>query len=68
MSTITLDDAQSNLRQLLAQLQPSEELLITDHGQPLAHLKKVARTSPGRARPGSARGKIRMSPDFLTLH
>ena len=63
MSTVTLQEAQARLPQLLEQLQPGEEITITDHGQPLAQVKKVERTSwPCKA--GSARGKIHMAPDF----
>jgi antitoxin (DNA-binding transcriptional repressor) of toxin-antitoxin stability system len=63
MSRITVDEAQARLPQLLEQLQPGEEITITEHGQPLALVKKVERGSwPCQA--GSARGKIRMAPDF----
>jgi antitoxin (DNA-binding transcriptional repressor) of toxin-antitoxin stability system len=63
MCSVTLEEAQSRLPQLLGQLQPGEEIIITDQGRPLAQLKKAERTSwPCRA--GSARGKIRLAPDF----
>lgn len=63
MSSVTLEEAQARLPQLLEQLQPGEEITITEHGQPLAQVKKVERTSwPCKA--GSARGKIHMAPDF----
>jgi len=63
MPPITLQEAQTHLPELLKQLQPGEEITITDQGQPLAQLKKAQRTSwPCKA--GSAAGKIRMSPDF----
>jgi antitoxin (DNA-binding transcriptional repressor) of toxin-antitoxin stability system len=63
MSTVTLEEAKAHLDELIAGLQPGEELLITDHGQPLAQVKKAERTSwPCKA--GSAAGKIHMAPDF----
>jgi prevent-host-death family protein len=63
MSSVTLEEAQARLAQLLEQLQPGEEITITDHGRPLAQLKKVEQNSwPCKA--GSAKGKIRMAPDF----
>ena len=45
MSSITLAEAQARLPQLLEQLQPGEEITITEHGQSLAQVKKAARTS-----------------------
>jgi len=63
MTTVTLEQAQANLPQLLEQLKPGEEITITEHGQPLALVKKAERNSwPCKA--GSAKGKIRMAPDF----
>jgi prevent-host-death family protein len=63
MSSIPLEEAQARLPQLLEQLQPGEEITITEHGQPLAQVKKVERgTWPCKA--GSARGKIHMALDF----
>ena len=63
MATITLEEAHAHLPELIGQLHPGEEMTITDHGEPLAQLKKVERTSwPCKA--GSAKGKIHMSPDF----
>jgi antitoxin (DNA-binding transcriptional repressor) of toxin-antitoxin stability system len=63
MSTVTLEEAQSKLANLIAQLRPGEEMTILDRGLPIAQVKKVERTSwPCKA--GSAAGKIRMAPDF----
>jgi antitoxin (DNA-binding transcriptional repressor) of toxin-antitoxin stability system len=63
MTTVTLEEAQATLPDLLQHLRPGEEITITAHGQPLAQLKKAERTSwPCKA--GSAAGKIRMAPDF----
>jgi antitoxin (DNA-binding transcriptional repressor) of toxin-antitoxin stability system len=63
MSSVTLEEAQGRLPQLLEQLQPGEAITITEHGQPLAQVKKLERTSwPCKA--GGARGKIHIAPDF----
>jgi antitoxin (DNA-binding transcriptional repressor) of toxin-antitoxin stability system len=63
MQTVTLQEAHAQLPQLLEQLQPGEELTITQEGQPLAQVRKAERTSwPCKA--GSAAGKIRIAPDF----
>lgn len=63
MSTITLDEARTNLDQVIGRLQPGEEILIVDQGQPVPQVRKVGRTSwPCKA--GSAAGRIRMAPDF----
>lgn len=64
MSSVTLEEAQKKLPELLTRLQPGEELIISDHGQPLAHVKKVERTSwPCKA--GSyKKADFWMAPDF----
>jgi antitoxin (DNA-binding transcriptional repressor) of toxin-antitoxin stability system len=63
MTTVTLEEAQAKLPELLTHLQPGEEMIITTQGQPLAQVKKVERTLwPCKA--GSARGKIHLAPDF----
>ena len=63
MSTVSLEEAQARLPELIDDLDPGEELTITAGGQPLAQVKKTERRSwPCRA--GSARGKIKMAADF----
>ena len=64
MPTRNLDDAQAHLREIVTGLQPGEEVVLTDNGQPLAKLVKTGRTRwPCKA--GSAKGKILwISPDF----
>jgi antitoxin (DNA-binding transcriptional repressor) of toxin-antitoxin stability system len=64
MTMLNLDDAQAHLREIVAGLQPGEEILLTDSGQPLAKLVRMERTScPCKA--GSAKGKILyIAPDF----
>jgi antitoxin (DNA-binding transcriptional repressor) of toxin-antitoxin stability system len=65
MSTVTVEQAQANLPDLIDGLAPGEELVIIRNHQPIAKL--VAERPPARKprRPGSARGKILyMADDF----
>ena len=64
MPTMNLDDAQAHLREIVARLQPGEEVVLTDNGRPLAKLVRTERTSwPCKA--GSAKDKILyIAPDF----
>ena len=64
MSTITLEEAQANLGDLISRLTPGEEVLIAEQGKPLAKLVRSERTSwPCKA--GSAKQKILwIAPDF----
>jgi antitoxin (DNA-binding transcriptional repressor) of toxin-antitoxin stability system len=57
MTSVTLEEAQAKLPEIVQQLQPGEEITITDHEQPFAHVKKAPRTSwPCKA--GSAKDRI----------
>ena len=64
MSTVTLEEAQAKLPELISELSPGEEILITEGGQPCAQVKKAERTSwPCKA--GSYRkSEFWMAPDF----
>ncbi len=61
---MNLDDAQAHQREIVAALQPGEEVVLTENGQQLAKIVKTVRTSwPCKA--GSAKGKIfYIAPDF----
>ena len=64
MATVTIQEAQAKLLELIHQLPPGEELVITENNQPVA---KLARTQPTQQWPcqaGTAMGKIWMAPDF----
>ena len=55
MATVTIQEAQATLLELIHQLPPGEELVITENNQPVA---KLARTQPTQQWPcqaGSAR-------------
>ena len=66
-TTITIDEAQANLKDLIHQLAPGEEVIITENEQPVAKLMNqqpisMRATRPG---PGLCRGMITyMAPDF----
>jgi antitoxin (DNA-binding transcriptional repressor) of toxin-antitoxin stability system len=64
MSTLNLDDAQAHLREIVAGLQPGEEVVLVDNGQPLAKIVKTMRTSwPCKAGSYKTPG-FWMAPDF----
>jgi antitoxin (DNA-binding transcriptional repressor) of toxin-antitoxin stability system len=66
-TTITIDEAQANLRNLIHQLAPGAEVIITENEQPVAKLinEQPAPTRPTRPGPGLCKGMITyMAPDF----
>lgn len=63
MSSVTLEEARARLAELIEQLQPEEEFIITDRGEPVALVKKAGKT-PRPRKAGSAAGKIWIAPDF----
>ena len=58
MSTVTIEEAQEKLSELIGQLAPGEEVIIMRDQQPVAKL--VGQQWPVRKprRPGSAKGKL----------
>ncbi len=64
MASVTLEEAQAKLPELIDQLSPGEAVIITRQGQPLAQVKKAERSSwPCQA--GSYRkAEFWMAPDF----
>jgi len=62
--TLTLQEAQTRLTELIVGLPPGDEVVLTENGQPLAKIVKTARTS-WPCEPGSAKDKILwISDDF----
>ncbi len=56
-TTISIDEAQTNLAKLIHQLPPGEEIIITENQQPVAKL--VGQNRPLRRRqPGRCKGMI----------
>jgi len=62
MLKVNLYEAKTNLSQLVERAAAGEEIVIAKAGKPRARLVPLA-PAPKR-RPGRARGRIRISPDF----
>lgn len=64
MHNVTLDDAQVRLREIVAGLQPGEQVVLVEQGRPMATLVGAPRTTwPCKA--GTAKDKILwIAPDF----
>lgn len=56
--TITLEDAQIHLAEIIAALSPDRELLITQNERPVAKLIGQKSTAKLPRKPGSAVGKL----------
>ena len=56
MSTVTIEEAQTKLLDLIHTLQPHEEVIITENNQPVARLLPVEERLPRL--PGIAHGKV----------
>ena len=66
-ATITIDEAQANLRDLIHQLAPGQEVVITENQQPVAKLvsEQPRPAKPSRPGPGLCKGMITyMAADF----
>jgi prevent-host-death family protein len=65
MTTVTLREAQANLSDLIHQLSPGDELVITENNQPVARLvSELPKPRPGlRAPPGLGKGFITIVSD-----
>ena len=64
MTTVKLEHAISHLPEVIASLQPGEQIVIVDQGKPLATLTRTAE-GPWPCRAGSAKDtKHWMAPDF----
>jgi antitoxin (DNA-binding transcriptional repressor) of toxin-antitoxin stability system len=62
---ITVEEAQSSLKELIGKLAPGEEIVITENQQPVARLVGERPARPPRPAPGLGKGSILyMAPDF----
>ena len=62
---ISLEDAQSRLKELVENLAPGEEIVLTDNQQPVARLIGGLPARPPRPAPGLGKGSILyMAPDI----
>jgi antitoxin (DNA-binding transcriptional repressor) of toxin-antitoxin stability system len=62
MTTVTLEEAQARLPDLITQLQPGEQVVIVRDGQPVARLLPEAVTKP-QPQFGSCKGKLTIVAD-----
>lgn len=58
MTTVTIEEAQSRLPVLIAELKPGEEVLIVQHNQPVARLVGEERKARKRRQAGFAKGVL----------
>jgi prevent-host-death family protein len=63
MIKVNLYDAKTNLSELVDRAAAGEEIVIAKAGKPRARLVPLESDVPER-RPGRARGRIRIAPDF----
>jgi antitoxin (DNA-binding transcriptional repressor) of toxin-antitoxin stability system len=65
MSTITLEDAQARLKELIEHLHPGGEIAITRDQKPVARLTLMAEQEAPRRQLGTLKGTVRYTaPDF----
>jgi len=62
--TVSVDEAQHKLPDLVAQALAGNEVVITEHGTPVARLVPVMTRSKKKRVPGLNRGTISTSEDF----
>jgi len=60
---VNIHEAKTNLSKLLARVSAGEEVIISKAGKPIARLVPIGEW-PARRVPGSAKGKVIISPDF----
>jgi prevent-host-death family protein len=60
---VNIHQAKTHLSKLIERVLQGEEIVIAKAGRPVARLVPVARR-PRPRKPGSAKGKIYISPDF----
>jgi prevent-host-death family protein len=58
MPTVTIEEAQAKLQELIDGLAPGEEVVITRNQQPVAKLVGQQRLVRKPRQPGSAKGKL----------
>lgn len=63
MQQIELNEAKTQLPELLEAAINGEEIIITEHNQPLIKLARIASAKP-RRRAGTAQGRVKIPEDF----
>ena len=66
MTIISIEDAQTNLAELIRNMMPGDEVIITSNAQPVARLLPASEPQVKTPRqPGTLRGTVLyMAPDF----
>lgn len=65
MSSLTVQEAQAKLSELIHSLKPGDEVVITENDQPVARLVPAEQRQHTPRRPGTLRGTVKyMAPDF----
>jgi antitoxin (DNA-binding transcriptional repressor) of toxin-antitoxin stability system len=64
MVTVTIQEAQAHLLDLIHRLDDGDEIVITENDQPVARLARTETKKQWPCKAGSAKGKIWMAPDF----
>lgn len=64
MKTYALNHQTPPLAELIEEVKQGEEIVLTDQNQPVARLVAVSPSPRPRAKAGTLKGKIWMSPDF----
>lgn len=62
-ATVTIEEAQAHLTELIEKMEPGEELVITKNQQPVARLIAQPDTARRPRQPGSAKGRIIIHAD-----
>jgi antitoxin (DNA-binding transcriptional repressor) of toxin-antitoxin stability system len=65
MQTITLEEAQSRLAEIIEKLQPGEEVVLTRDDKPVATIRATSPPAREAPRLGTLKGSVLyMAPDF----
>ena len=64
MPTITIQEGQAQLVDLVRRLAPGDEVVITENSEPVAILARTEPRTQWPCKAGSAKGRIRIAPDF----
>ena len=64
METITIQEAQSNLRQYLSRVATGETMVVTDQGNPIAEIRRYEQPVKPRVI-GLAKGSFQIPDDFF---
>jgi prevent-host-death family protein len=65
MPTVTIQEAQNRLSDLIRRLAPGDEIVITESGEPVAKLARADSRTSWPCTAGSAKGMVHwMAPDF----